>query len=117
MIDIEKHMTIETLDDADTTGVVDRKPSKKKTKLKPPRDYKVILHNDDFTPMEFVVFILETIFHKPTPEAERIMKEVHEQGKGIAGVYTHEIAEQKVYDTVETARDNQYPLQVTAEVV
>ena len=117
MIDIEKHMTIETFDDADSTGVVDKKPTKKKIKLKPPRDYKVILHNDDYTPMEFVVFILETIFHKPTPEAEQIMKEVHEKGMGIAGVYTHEIAEQKVYDTVETARDNQFPLQVTAEVV
>ncbi len=117
MIDIEKQMTTETFDDADNAGVIDKKPIKKKVKLKPPRDYMVILHNDDYTPMEFVVFILETIFHKPTPEAEQVMIEVHEKGKGIAGVYTHEIAEQKVYDTVETARDNQFPLQVTAEVV
>ncbi|HIL26586.1 MAG TPA: ATP-dependent Clp protease adaptor ClpS [Nitrospinaceae bacterium] len=100
------------------TEAVDRKKSKKKIrKLSPPRDYKVILHNDDFTPMEFVTWILETVFHKNTPEAESIMLDVHKKGKGVAGVYTHEIAEQKVWDTLESAKENQFPLQCSAEPV
>ena len=100
------------------TETVERKKSKKKTrKLSPPRDYKVILHNDDFTPMEFVTWILETVFHKNTPEAESIMLDVHKKGKGVAGVYTYEIAEQKVWDTLESAKENQFPLQCSAEPV
>ena len=100
------------------TETVERKKSKKKTrKLSPPRDYKVILHIDDFTPMEFVTWILETVFHKNTPEAESIMLDVHKKGKGVAGVYTYEIAEQKVWDTLESAKENQFPLQCSAEPV
>ena len=100
------------------TETVERKKSKKKTrKLSPPRDYKVILHNDDFTPMEVVTWILETVFHKNTPEAESIMLDVHKKGKGVAGVYTYEIAEQKVWDTLESAKENQFPLQCSAEPV
>ena len=100
------------------TETVERKKSKKKTrKLSPPRDYKVILHNDDFTPMEFVTWILETVFHKNTPEAESIMLDVHKKGKGVAGVYTYEIAEQKVWDTLESAKENQFPLQCSVEPV
>ena len=100
------------------TETVERKKSKKKTrKLSPPRDYKVILHNDDFTPMEFVTWILETVFHKNVPDAESIMLEVHKKGQGIAGVYTYEIAEQKVWDTLESAKENQFPLQCSAEPV
>ena len=90
---------------------------RKKMALKPPMDFKVILHIDDYTPMEFVVWILETLFHKPTPEAERIMLEVHQIGRGIAGIYTSEIAEQKVYEAKELAQTHEFPLQVTAEVM
>ena len=100
------------------TEALRTKKSKKKTKkLRPPRDYKVILHNDDFTPIEFVTWILETVFRKNTPEAESIMLEVHKKGKGIAGVYTYEIAEQKALDTLEAAKENEFPLQCSAEPV
>tara|TARA_Y100001951_G_C11180987_1_gene205923 strand:+ start:151 stop:456 length:306 start_codon:yes stop_codon:yes gene_type:complete len=100
------------------TETVERKKAKKKIrKLSPPRDYKVILHNDDYTPMEFVTWILETVFHKNTPDAESIMLEVHKKGQGVAGVYTFEIAEQKVFDTAEAAKENEFPLQCSAEPV
>ena len=98
------------------TETVERKKSKKKTrKLSPPRDYKVILHNDDFTPMEFVTWILETVFHKNTPEAESIMLDVHKKGKGVAGVYTYEIAEQKGIEVTLSARSNGFPLTIKIE--
>ena len=94
------------------------KKSKKKTKkLRPPRDYRVILHNDDFTPMEFVVYVLQEIFHHPSERAEQIMLAVHKEGMGIAGVYRAEIAEQKAYDTAEKAKENQYPLKITIEEI
>ena len=105
-VSIEKQMANETIEKV-----------RKKIALKPPKDFKVILHNDDYTPMEFVVWILETLFHKPTPEAERIMLEVHQIGRGIAGIYTSEIAEQKVYEAKELAQTHEFPLQVTAEVM
>ena len=104
---LERAMTIETIENAKKT----------RKKLKPPKNYAVFLHNDDYTPMEFVVFVLQEIYHKNTQVAERIMLEVHEKGKGIAGVYTHEIAEQKVFDTIDISRQNEFPLQVTAEIV
>ena len=82
-----------------------------------PGKFAVALYNDDFTPMEFVTWILETVFHKNVPDAESIMLEVHKKGQGIAGVYTYEIAEQKVWDTLESAKENQFPLQCSAEPV
>jgi len=106
-------MTAETIDIRD----LQKRKDKKKKKLKPPRDFKVILHNDDYTPMEFVVWVLETLFHKATPDAERIMSEVHQIGRGIAGIYTSEIAEQKVYETISVSKEHDFPLQVTAESV
>ena len=80
-----------------------------------PSKYAVVLHNDDYTPMEFVVFVLQEIFNHPFERAERIMLSVHEEGVGVAGIYHFEIAEQKAYDTVEEAQQNQYPLKVTIE--
>ena len=82
-----------------------------------PGKFAVILHNDDFTPMEFVVYALQEVFHHPLERAERIMLSVHKEGMGIAGVYRLEIAEQKAYETADIAKENQYPLKITIEEV
>lgn len=81
---------------------------------KPPL-YKVLLHNDDYTTMEFVVYILESVFHKSEPDAVHIMLAVHQQGVGVAGVYTYEIAEAKVDKATQLARTNEFPLLCTLE--
>ncbi|HKN10921.1 MAG TPA: ATP-dependent Clp protease adapter ClpS [Pseudomonadota bacterium] len=85
------------------------------TKTKKPSMYKVILLNDDYTPMEFVVELLKVVFHKPHAEATRIMLHVHQNGMGVAGVYPFEIAETKVKTVDELARENQFPLKCTME--
>jgi ATP-dependent Clp protease adaptor protein ClpS len=95
-----------------TGGEVLEKP-KEKTKL--PEMFKVVLLNDDYTTMEFVVEVLETVFSKSTPEAYRIMMMVHIKGKGVCGTYTYEIAETKVSTVHEMARDNGFPLRATIE--
>ena len=84
-----------------------------KPKTKKPSMYSVLLLNDDYTPMEFVIYILKSIFNKTTPDAERIMLNVHKLGEGIAGLYSYQIAEQKAVDTLEEAKKNKYPLLVT----
>ena len=80
-----------------------------------PGNFAVIFHNDDFTPRDFVVYVLQEVFGRPFDQAERIMLSVHNEGTGIAGVYRFEIAEQKAYDTVVIAKENQYPLKITVE--
>ena len=80
-----------------------------------PRLYKVILLNDNYTSMEFVVLVLRSVFHKSQSEAEHIMLSVHEKGAGIAGVYTKEIAETKVALVHHLARQNEFPLKCTME--
>ena len=75
----------------------------------------MILHNDNYTTREFVVYVLQEIFNRPFEEAERIMLLVHNEGLGIAGVYRLEIAEQKAYDTAVEAKANQYPLKIKVE--
>ena len=95
-------------------------PTRKKKKVREPQKpgkFAVALHNDNFTPMEFVVYVLQEIFHHPSERAEQIMLSVHKEGMGIAGVYRLDIAEQKAYDTAEEAKENQYPLKITIEVV
>ncbi len=88
---------------------------KARPKLKRPPLYKVVLLNDDFTPMDFVVEILEVFFSMPRDKATRIMLQVHTQGKGICGRYTREIAETKVHQVNTFARDNQHPLMCAME--
>ena len=85
------------------------------TKLEKPKMYKVILHNDDFTTMEFVVFILKTVFMRSTPEAFTIMLKVHNEGVGIAGVYSYEVATMKAEKAMNLSRANEYPLLCTVE--
>ena len=94
-----------------TTGVV----VKTKAKTKKPSMYKVLLLNDDYTPMEFVVHVLERFFNKSHSEAERIMMHVHRRGVGVCGVYTYEVAETKVTQVMDFARQHQHPLQCTLE--
>ena len=83
--------------------------------VKKPPLYQVVLLNDDYTPMEFVVDVLERIFGLDRTKATRIMLEVHTHGKGVCGVYTFEIAETKVTKTVQLARSHEYPLQLSIE--
>ena len=88
-----------------------------KTKVKEPPLYKVLLHNDDYTSMEFVVLLLEKVFRKSTAEATRIMLNVHQQGIGVAGVYLKEIAETKAAIVHDLAQKNEYPLKCSIEKV
>ncbi|MEO1135352.1 MAG: ATP-dependent Clp protease adapter ClpS [Pseudomonadota bacterium] len=84
-------------------------------KTKRPSLYKVLLLNDDYTPQEFVVWLLQAVFKKDAEEAVRIMMHVHQSGVGVCGVYTYEIAETKVAQVMELSRRNQHPLQCTME--
>jgi len=84
-------------------------------KAKRPPLYKVILLNDDYTPMDFVVMVLEQIFHKAHTDALNVMLQVHQKGAGLAGVYTRDVAETKVDQVIEYARINDYPLQCALE--
>lgn len=94
-----------------TTGVV----VKTRPKTKKPSMYKVIMLNDDYTPMEFVVHVIERFFAKSREEATRIMLHVHQRGVGVCGVYTYEVAETKVTQVMDFARQHQHPLQCTLE--
>ncbi len=89
--------------------------TKAKPKLDRPRLYKVILHNDDYTPMEFVVLVLKTVFNKSDSDATSIMLHAHTHGMAVAGVYTFEIAETKVQETMALAEKMGYPLLCTME--
>jgi len=89
--------------------------TKNREELKEPPLFKVVLHNDDYTTMDFVVMVLETVFGKNTAEATRIMLNVHHQGHGIAGVYSREIGETKVAVVHRMARKNQFPLKCSLE--
>lgn len=84
-------------------------------KTKRPSLYKVLLLNDDYTPQEFVVWLLQAVFNKGGEDAVRIMLHVHQNGVGVCGVYTYEVAETKVAQVMELARRNQHPLQCTME--
>lgn len=83
--------------------------------IKKPSMYKVLMLNDDYTPMEFVVHVLERFFQKSRDEATTIMMSVHKQGVGVCGVFTYEVAEAKVTQVMDLARQNQHPLQCTLE--
>ena len=97
--------------DAPNTGVV----VKARPKTRKPAMYKVLMLNDDYTPMEFVVHVLERFFQKTREEATRIMLHVHRRGVGVCGVFTYEVAETKVAQVLDLARRNEHPLQCTME--
>ena len=87
----------------------------RKEKLQSPKMYKVLMHNDDYTTMEFVVHVLQKHFQKSSPEAHAIMLEVHSRGFGICGIYTFEVAESKVAKVTKYARENGHPLKCSTE--
>ena len=82
-----------------------------------PTKYKVMLHNDDYTTIDFVVEILVGVFHKSVAQAEEVMMNVHTKGKAVCGIYTYEIAETKVYQVKELAKSNGFPLLATMEEI
>ena len=84
-------------------------------KVKEPSMFKVVLHNDDYTPMDFVIQVLVQIFGFTPAEAMKITVAVHEQGRGICGVFTKEVADTKVLETMTAAKDRGYPLKATTE--
>lgn len=106
MSDKDKH------DDEGDLGVVTEVA---RPKLKPPPMYKVVLNNDDYTPMEFVVHVLETFFAMNREKATQIMLHVHTRGKGICGVFTKEIAETKMSQVNDYSKQNEHPLLCTME--
>ena len=99
-------------DDGDLRGGT---VTKAEPKTKRPSLYKVLLLNDDYTPMDFVVYVLERFFNKQSEDANRIMMHVHQKGVGICGVYTYEVAETKVAQVTNFAQQHQHPLQCTME--
>ncbi|HVA77751.1 MAG TPA: ATP-dependent Clp protease adapter ClpS [Candidatus Binataceae bacterium] len=96
-------------------GMVTERRTKTRAKTAKPPQYKVILLNDDYTPMEFVVEVLKAVFHRPHAEATRIMLHVHQNGMGVAGVYPFEVAETKVRTVEELSRQAEYPLKCVME--
>ena len=101
-------------DDADTdhqTGTA----TKTRAKPKKPSQYKVLLLNDDYTPMEFVVMVLKRFFRMDMEQATRVMLHVHQRGVGVCGIFPYEIAETKVNQVMDFAQQNQHPLQCTLE--
>ena len=105
----------ERKDDIETGDSYEVAVEEARPKLKPPPPYRVVLLNDDYTPMEFVVDILETVFTMQRTQATQVMLEVHTKGKGICGVYNFEIAETKVAQVMEIAQQQQHPLLCTME--
>lgn len=104
-------MTEDRRGDGTGTAVEERA----KTRLKKPRMYKVLLHNDDYTTMEFVVFVLQGIFHHSESEAMQIMLHVHKHGVGVAGVFTREIAETRIAQVEALARKHEFPLRCSMD--
>jgi len=89
--------------------------TKRKTKLEKPKLFKVLLHNDDFTTMDFVVFVLQYVFNRSEPESFAIMLRVHNEGVGVAGLYPYEIANMKSEKAMNLAKAREYPLLCTVE--
>ena len=98
------------IDDIET-GVATRT----RPKTKKPSNYKVLMLNDDYTPMEFVVLVLKRVFHMDLEQATRVMLHVHQKGVGVCGIFPYEIAETKVNQVMDFAKENQHPLQCTLE--
>ncbi len=105
-------MVPEYEDEGDAGTVTVTQP---KQKTKRPPLYKVLMHNDDYTTREFVVWVLESVFQKTEPEAIRVMMHVHMNGVGVAGIYTRDIAETKAAKTERMAREQEFPLRLTVE--
>ncbi|MBU3803137.1 MAG: ATP-dependent Clp protease adaptor ClpS [Candidatus Cellulosilyticum pullistercoris] len=90
---------------------------KSKVKVKKPKQYKVIMHNDDYTTMEFVIEVLVRIFNKKLEEAQKVMLDVHKAGKGIAGIYSYDIAMTKASTAMNWAKEEGFPFKLSVEEV
>ena len=113
-------LQVRAADDDDETGITDGEgqvgvATKTRAKSKKPSQYKVLMLNDDYTPMEFVVLVLKRFFRMDLEQATRVMLHVHQRGVGVCGVYPYEVAETKVTQVMDFARENQHPLQCTLE--
>ncbi|BBE34253.1 ATP-dependent Clp protease adapter ClpS [Sphingosinicella microcystinivorans] len=108
-------MTDRESDDRNGSGTDTGVATKAKPKTKKPALYRVLMLNDDYTPMEFVVETLRRFFRMSTEDATRVMLQVHHKGVGLCGVFTYEVAETKVNQVLDFARQNQHPLQCTLE--
>ena len=97
------------------SGIVTRTRSKPARKVQKPPLYRVLLHNDDYTTREFVVDVLRNVFHRAETEAVQIMLHVHQNGVGVAGVYTYDVADTKVRTVERLARQREYPLMLSME--
>ena len=105
-------------DEPDDGGVGDMETgvaTRTRPRTKKPSNYKVLMLNDDYTPMEFVVLVLQRYFTMDIEDATRVMLQVHQQGVAVCGVFTYEVAETKVAQVIDFARENQHPLQCTLE--
>jgi ATP-dependent Clp protease adaptor protein ClpS len=102
-------------DDESENGGQPGVATKTRTRTKKPSLYRVLILNDDYTPMEFVVYVLERFFNKSREEATTIMLHVHQHGVGMCGVFTYEVAETKVAQVLDLARRSEHPLQCTME--
>lgn len=108
---MSKRFIMSSDDSEGESGVV----TAKKVKVKRPSLYRVLLHNDDYTTMEFVIYVLQKYFHKSSEEAQAIMLKVHREGVGVCGVYTFEVAETKASKVSRDARENGHPLKCSVE--
>ena len=97
------------------SGVVTETRTKSRQKLQKPRLYRVLLHNDNYTTRDFVVAVLREVFHRSEADAVQIMLHVHHNGIGVAGVYTHDVAETKIRTVEKLARENEFPLRLSME--
>ncbi len=89
--------------------------TERRTRLKRPNRYKVVLLNDDYTPMEFVVWLLVTVFHRSEADSRRLMLQIHTKGKGVCGTYSHDVARTKLFQVQSLAEKNGHPLQAVLE--
>ena len=103
--------------DRDDGGVLTPDREKKKEAIKPPRQHAVLILNDDFTTMDFVVMVLTEFFNKSEAEASRIMLDVHQKGKGVAGIYSKDIADTKAQEVCDLAQSAEYPLRAVSQPV
>ena len=108
-------ITMATDKDGDDEGTGLGVATRTRTRTKTPSPYKVLMLNDDYTPMEFVVLVLQRFFKMGIEDATRVMLHVHQRGVGVCGIFPYEVAETKVSQVIDFARENQHPLQCTLE--
>lgn len=114
---VEEDKRLQKIPDSSTELATETDTQEAKPKVKKPPKYAVILHNDDYTTMEFVIEVLQRFFKKTQEEAVQVMLKVHHEGRGVAGIYSHDIAETKSVQVREYARSKGYPLMCSIEPV